>query len=521
MPKRKSYRPYSKKKRVVTPASVSRMITKRLKKMEHDKMYGAPGTAASLDRYGPSYNEVYDLAMLYGPDTETGNAARGMISNRIADKYYGRGDYWSTLKKYGKGALRLGSAVGTAASSAYKGQNLNQIGRAWQRGLKKGSQVSKMYGLGDYSSANQIVADPPKNPNQSVHHITSVDTDLSGDIIYSNTEFIKNIYATITSGTSDFKVESFSINPALSETFPFLSQIAQNFELYEFMGLCFQYKPTSGEFGSNNSNALGKVVLATNYDPDAPAFTNSIVMENYDWACSTKPSGGCVHGVECLPSQRSTMQMYTRTGVGNKDKVFTDLGNFQIASEGIPSSVAQDVLIGELWVTYSVKLSRARLYQSIGDSIPHALFRGSLGTNLGAKTWIPDSDNTIGQVFSPLLPSGLNVSIVGISPTVINILFGNNFQGKRILLYSLSGSSPAAGQSKIFAAITDCTLVEGSSIEESGSQSSGIAVIDFSNNQFSTATVRLTYGVAPSATQSDRLAITLVDPQFTYFDFSE
>jgi hypothetical protein len=183
-------------------------------------------------------------------------------------------------------------------------------------GWDYGGAASRFLGYGDYLSTNQIVDGPVHgNPQQNIHHAMTAQSDLSGDVIYSNTEFVKNIYAPIgASGVSTFNIESFDLNPGLQSIFPFLSQIAQNFELYEFMGLMFQYKPTSGEFGNTTSNALGKVILATNYDPDAPVFSNSIVMENYDYACSTKPSNGCIHGVECHPAQRSVLQMYTRTG---------------------------------------------------------------------------------------------------------------------------------------------------------------------------------------------------------------
>jgi hypothetical protein len=298
---------------------------------------------------------------LYGVDYK--HASPEQQALRKALRYKGPGDYKKTWRKYRKYIPR---AVG--AAGGYLG------GSGARAGWRAGANLSKAFGWGDYHiNTNQIIDSMPDvSPQQNIHHVGSVKTDLTGDIIYSNSEFVQNIYANVVGGASPFEIQSFEINAGLSQTFPFLSQIAQNFELYEMQGLIFQYKPTSGEFGSNNSNALGKVVLCTNYDPDAPLFTNTIAMENYDYACASKPSSGCLHGVECKTGQRSTNMLYIRTGVSTKDKVFTDVGTFQVATEGIPSAVAGSVIVGELWVTYTVKLSRAKLYAGLGESIDYA-----------------------------------------------------------------------------------------------------------------------------------------------------
>ena len=219
-------------------------------------------------------------------------------------------------------------------------------------------------GLGDYDAAaveaaegapvstyggavdNQLISggNPPISVNAS--------NDLTGDITFSHTEFVANISATTTS----FENRTFAINPGLAGTFPFLSQLAQNFTLYDLEGLIFEYRPTSGEFGTT-SNSLGKVIMATNYDPSDPAFTTARVMENYDYAVSSKPSLTMRHGVETANKQQALNMSYIRAGETDRDKIFTDLGLFQLATEGLPNTG----LIGELWVTYSCKLSRSRI----------------------------------------------------------------------------------------------------------------------------------------------------------------
>jgi len=228
--------------------------------------------------------------------------------------------------------------------------------------------------MGDYGpvNTNAIVKGAPASAAGIVTHSTQ-NSNMSneGDIILSHKEFVQNIV--ITCGTngqasSSFTNQTFPLNPGLQSTFPFLSQLAQNFTLYSMQGLMFQYKPTSGEMGVN-SQQLGKIIMATDYDPDAQPFINSVQMENYQFSNSAKPSLGQVHGVECKPTQSLLDMKYIRTGKSTKDKALTDIGLFQLATEGIPfpSYVVEGttLVVGELWATYTIKVSRANLYSSL------------------------------------------------------------------------------------------------------------------------------------------------------------
>ena len=88
-------------------------------------------------------------------------------------------------------------------------------------------------------------------------------------------------------------------------------------------------------------------------------------MENYQFAQASKPSVGAIHGVECAPSESVLKMQYVRTGQVDRDKAFTDVGLFQLATEGIPISSNGELIVGELWATYNVRLSRANLYSSL------------------------------------------------------------------------------------------------------------------------------------------------------------
>jgi hypothetical protein len=268
--------------------------------------------------------------------------------------YYGPGDYRKYLSR------GIGAAAGGALGYAQGGWAGALSGA--RAGYGMGRDFSIRRGWGDYdTSGNQLIGGSGPQQQIAVNPMNN-----TGDIFISHTEFIGNVTATVANGPaqSGFEITQYTLNPGLFSTFPFLSQLSQNYILYEFEGLIFQYKPTSGEFGSANSNSLGKVVMATNYDPDAAPFLSSVQMENYDYANATKPSCGAEHGVETVPQQRASNMLYVRTGATTKDLSFTDLGNFFIATEGIPfgSTGAATAIIGELWVTYKIRLSRANLY---------------------------------------------------------------------------------------------------------------------------------------------------------------
>lgn len=305
---------------------------------------------------------------------------------RRALRYYGPGDYRSFLGKIiPQGSF---SYLGRTLGGMTGVPGMNAVG------AYAGSKFANLVGFGDYgTSANQIVDGTNKG------QISVNDSDMTGDVYITQTEFIQNISCSATAaGASAFQIVQFPLNPGIVTTFPFLSQIAQNYTLYEFEGLVFKFNPTSGE-NNATSNSLGKVILATNYDPNSSAFVNSVQMENYDYANAAKPSQTIVHGVETANHQQALNMQYIRTGATTRDKVFFDIGNLFVATEGIPFAAAGTQILGELWVTYRVKLSRANLYSSLlGTSISQDSFLGNWPTHASGFTSTAKSTNQIGCV---------------------------------------------------------------------------------------------------------------------------
>lgn len=303
----------------------------------------------------------------------------------------------------------------------------------WGASYAEATDLQKAYrratgfrGKGDYSlvqgsmQENQLIkgsGDKPLLVNSS--------GDLTGDVYLTHREFVGNVQAIVPAGgtgPSQFSLVSFPINAALNSTFPWLSQVAENFTLYEFDGLVFEYRPTSGEFGTTGSNALGKIIMATQYDPDAPNFSNSVQMENYDYANACKPSEHAVHGVETANRQKATNMLYCRSGATLKDKIFTDLGVFQIATEGIQVSglvAGSAVNVGELWVSYRIKLSRAALNST----------QLGLANSMDFLNTTPATGSATSMYPNPFNSLGVQVTCSGTTGSALYFVFPSNITG--------------------------------------------------------------------------------------------
>lgn len=211
-------------------------------------------------------------------------------------------------------------------------------------GSKAAGWFADILGVGDYRvNSNSIIrgTDPPLfNKNGR------------GTII-RHREYITDINSSIA-----FEYKTFSINPGLGGSFPWLHQIASNFEEYCIRGMVFEFKSNSADALNSTNTALGTVIMATQYNTLNPPFTDKQTMENYEFCTSAKPSQSFVHPIECAVGENPLHVMYVRTGettIG--DKRLYDLGTFQISTVGMQAAS----VIGELWVTYDVEFLKPRL----------------------------------------------------------------------------------------------------------------------------------------------------------------
>lgn len=172
--------------------------------------------------------------------------------------------------------------------------------------------------------------------------------------------------------TDLFTVQKLQLNPGLSQTFPWLSQITDAYEQYRFKGLVFEYKSTAALFTPGaQTAALGTVIMACNYNANSPTFGSKREMENYVGANSTTPTSNMAMAVNV--NNPITDLAYIRLGQPteeNFDLRLYDIGSFQIATVGnqIPTAPATPGSIGELWATYEVELFKPK-YRTSGTKM--------------------------------------------------------------------------------------------------------------------------------------------------------
>jgi hypothetical protein len=285
--------------------------------------------------------------------------------------------------------------------------------------------------------------------------------DETGAIILTHREYIGDIYGP----ANNFSNQVFALNPGLNSVFPWLAQIASNYEEYEFKQLLFSFRSTTTDIGSSTTGQCGTVVMCTNYNASAQPFTDKQQMVEYAYAHSVKSTESMEHGVECDPKKLNHNKLYVRNApLGDNQDIKTyDHGLFQIAVCNSPSGFANNP-IGELWVYYSVTLRKPKLFSGRGLDILGDYFTTS-NTLVSTNPLLVGELNSTNGIFNALaadaIPSNLLAceknSLGGTITTTavrnqLKYTFPNNFVGAiRVSAYmtQLNAASGGTGVASI------------------------------------------------------------------------
>jgi len=302
----------------------------------------------------------------------------------------GRGDYTSDVVEILKPLPRLEAKIDHLErminpKSATKSKAASVIGRTLGNfvnqgdiGALAGESLAKFFGHGDYTlKSNSLMMSQhsgstvPKFSSNGKRGTRIVERELLMDLRSG---------PTVLSGSTTFDNRSFRINPTDRNTFPWLNTIANQFDQWEPHGIVFEFISTSSSY-NGTSQALGAVIMSTDYDPTDAPYTSKPQMENADYSCSTRPAENLMHGIECEPRERPTPILYT----SSTTVPFATLGNFQVATQGCSTA---GVTLGELWVSYDITFYKKQVF-----SLANTLFAYSstglsysAGPILGAQT---------------------------------------------------------------------------------------------------------------------------------------
>lgn len=390
-------------------------------------------------------------------------------------------------------APKVGSALGGASGAAIGtmiapgiGTKAGQALGSWL-GDKAGKAFKSITGWGEYAVRENSLLFPDRV-------VPSFGED---SIRVRKREYIASIDSSVS-----FANNLFPINPGLSDTFPWLSSIANNFEQYRFNGLIFQFVSTSSDAIASTTNlGLGQVIAATDYNSVDHAYLNAPQMLGSMFSNSGKPSENIMHAVECAPSDQAQKLYYVRSGdvpTGADIRLY-DMASFQLATQNMPAVYTG---MGQLWVTYDVTFCKS-------------VQNNQLGFNLNTDQYdivAPyDSTGYFGTSRTLLAHSNLGTTVtsnkISFPPTISS--------GYYMITYLAYGTSTALVTPTLtYANCTDLFFLNNqtaSGFANTGSTFTGLIIVKLIRITARDATITLSGGTLPTLGTYGNLVITQVN----------
>jgi hypothetical protein len=172
----------------------------------------------------------------------------------------------------------------------------------------------------------------------------------NGRTIIRHSEYVQPVL-----GTIGFSTLALQINPGLSQTFPWLSSVGNNYDKYRWKKLAFHLVPVSA------TSSSGRIALAFSFDalqppPQTPQQLFSIVPndEQAVWA-ETAISVPCKKDEFYLRNQAILTQGLYGTSIAslvNTDRKTYDMGALFVSTNYCSSSQT----VAELYVSYEIEL---------------------------------------------------------------------------------------------------------------------------------------------------------------------
>jgi hypothetical protein len=378
------------------------------------------------------------------------------VQSNAIKRYYaskrrvvGHGDYKSLVNAVKNAVKSAATTVNSAMGepTGPMGRTGSAIGRALgfpNLGKLAGNLIGKLTGTGQYiNNADKIRHNSLFNRTSDGVQIPSFgETDRSTRVMHR--EYIGDLVSGPSGTPSIFNTwQNINVNPALLDSFAWLSQIAQNYDSYKFHGLVFEFKSMSGSATGANTQ-LGNVIFSAQYNAANPPFTNKLEMENYQGACSCNPSENMLFGIECDPKDLPMNHLYTRSGqvpAGQTQQIY-DMCSLQIATQGVPTI---NQILGEIWVTYDVELYQPKLFAGqVGNNIlSYSAFSVNSALSLGTanKAFLGMTPNKGNTLSVDLSYDGVGNGLITLDDSLVT--------GQYVLTYSIYGANTACSPPSI------------------------------------------------------------------------
>jgi len=186
-----------------------------------------------------------------------------------------------------------------------------------------------------------------------------------------------------------FNLLNLVINPGVATVFPWLSNIAVDFQQYRFLGLVVEFISTTSPY--NTSPAMGFVAVSAQYNVLQEPFGSMIELENSSESIFCRPDRSIMYGVEC--KKQSYNMYYIRNPASVViDPATYDFASIYIATQGLPATFTPGSVLGQIWISYHLELIEP-IY-----TLPYG------GSFLATATATTQTGATINDFLSPFLP---------------------------------------------------------------------------------------------------------------------
>lgn len=395
--------------------AIAAKLRSRFPYSKYGSAYYQRGTSDNLGRFGASFKEA--------------NADQRALRRSVG--YYGRGAYWGKALGGMAGGF-LGDKLGFGELGRQAGAFLGDKGSDWLESKLKGRGSYTVPVPGRKEETNQLIAGSASNT------ASIVGGDEIGSLHVKKSEYIADI-----AGSNGFNLYSWLINPGNQVLFPWLSQVAVNYDEYEFVQLLFEYRSVTAAL-STTSAQVGTVIMACNYNSQSSNFSNKQPMMEYVGAKSVQINDNLVFGVECDPHKNAlggslyVTNQTTVSSITGDPKTFF-LGNFQVAVNGAIAAGE----IGELWVHYDLVLRKPKQFVSLGLGIPQVSALGTCSSTVILNS-IAATTNTVLPVLSAVQSGagyGVTSGVLTTVPTAcVPSLAGSFYTSSNVLFYQLPSS---------------------------------------------------------------------------------
>jgi len=274
--------------------------------------------------------------------------------------------------------LKVATSIGKAIGQMI-GKNIGMKKQAGKMGANMagaahsfiGNKLKKLIGKGDYAlegsqtSINSLIKGHPSSYSSfGGNH---------AEMVVEYREYLGDLSTlTVTASTSTTPVgpdtnlflKAYPINPGIATSFPWLSNIARNYEEYIFDGLVYEFVSTTSPY--NQNSAMGEVIITSQDNVTGPALTTRQQLFNTEMCCTARLDKNIMYGIEC---KRPAQVWYYVNATAAPNTTNPNLNNFANVYFGsqVASTFPSNSVLGEVWVTYRVRF-RGPIVVSGSDS---------------------------------------------------------------------------------------------------------------------------------------------------------